>query len=149
MWCYGISHLIENNALMSNTPVHLAKTLTGLTGEALAEQMGISAPHLSRLKTGRVPTTTDHIKKLATICGVTEQEFYSLLAGDEAVADNSSISVVGTTADEPLLFDGTLMNDALFSAREIDQKYTNGRSKSEHFNKLLYAIYEFLNSEAK
>jgi transcriptional regulator with XRE-family HTH domain len=144
MWCYGITQGFENNAYMSKTPVNIALILSGLKGEDLADRMGISAPHLSRLKTGKSPTTNIHVQKLAEICGVTEQEFYRLMAGDETVSPKASRSVAGVDPDERLMFNSDWMEDALDAARSIDQKYANGRAKTEDFKPLLHAIYRFL-----
>lgn len=147
MLCYGISQAVENNAYMSKTPVNIAKQISGLSGEALADLLGISAPHLSRMNTGKSPTTTEHIKRLAEICGVTEQEFYGLLAGDETVSNRAARAVVGKNADEPLLIKSAVMDPALEAARGIDRDYTNGKAKSENFKVLLKAIYDFLEAE--
>ena len=147
MICYGFSQGFENNAYMSKTPVNLAKMLTGLKGEALADKMGISAPHLSRLNTGKSPTTTDHIKKLAEICDVTEKEFYALMAGDENVSSKAARAVVGSEADEPLLIKPDLMDEALDEARGIDRRHAGGLAKSENFKQLLNAIYKFIEAE--
>ncbi|MEP1930766.1 MAG: helix-turn-helix transcriptional regulator [Roseibium sp.] len=147
MWCYGFAQVFENNTYMSKTPVNLAKLLSGLTGEILAEQMGISAPHLSRLNTGRSPTTTDHIRQLAKICNITEQEFYALMAGDGNVTPRAARAIAGSAAVEPLLIKSDIMDAALEVARQIDRDCTGGRAKTENFKPLLYAIYKFLDNE--
>lgn len=147
MLCYGHFQGVENNACMSKTPVNIAKEISGLSGEDLADRMGISAPHLSRMNTGKSPTTTEHIKKLAEICDVTEQEFYGLLAGDSSVSDRAARAVVGKNADEPLLIKSSIMDPSLEAAREIDRQYTNGKARSENFKVLLKAIYDFLEAE--
>ena len=128
---------------MGKTPVKLASDLTGLKGEELAERLGVSAPHVSRLKTGKSPTTTDHIKKLAEICNVSEQEFYSLLAGDLDVRPGAG-NFAGVAADEPLLVESELFELAFEEARNLDQRYANGHAKSSSVKRLLYAIYRFI-----
>lgn len=130
---------------MVDTPIKLAKQLTGLTGEALAKRLGVSAPHLSRLANAKTPTSSRHIKKLAEICDISESEFYKLLGqSGEVAAEESGRKVMGVSPSELLLFDPEYFNLAHDEARRIDAKFAHGKSESMQFAKLQNAIYEFI-----
>lgn len=144
---YGVTHKTGNNAHMSNSPVKIAKSISGLSGEELAAALGISAPHLSRLNTGKSKTNTDHIEKLAEICGISTEKFYALMSGDQSVAEDVTKTVTGTGSDQALLISSAVMDDALNEARDLDRKYAAGRAKSDNFKKLLFAIYTFIEAE--
>lgn len=144
---YGVTQKLSNNTHMSNSPVKIAKSISGLSGEELAAQLGISAPHLSRLNTGKSKTNTDHIMKLAEICGISVEDFYALMSGDKAVAQSVTPSVTGTAPDEALLISSAVMDDALNVARDLDRKFAAGRAKSDNFKKLLFALYTFIEAE--
>lgn len=145
--CYGVSQRVRNNAPMIKTPVKLAIEMTKCTGEELAEKLGISAPHVSRLRTGKSPTSTDVIAKLAEICGVSEPEFYRLLGGDTDVRPEASRGISGSEPDEPVLFKPALFDIAVEETRKLDAKYAKGAAQSKNFNKLMHAIYKFIDAE--
>lgn len=133
---------------MSKTPVALGMELTGMKGETLAEAMGISAPHLSRLKTGKSETSTKHIKRLAEICGVSETEFYAMMSGDtRAISDASAKAVAGVPADEKLLIDPHAFRKAYKRAKEIENELLGGRGSSRDFAVILHEIYQDLIAE--
>lgn len=144
---YGVTSRVRNNAHMIKTPVKLAIELTDMTGEELADKLGISAPHVSRLRTGKSPTTTDVIAKLAEICGVTQSEFYRLLGGDENVRSEASQNVSGTEPDEPLQFKPHIFDLAVEETRRLDAKFARGQAQSKHFSALMHAIYKFIDAE--
>lgn len=144
---YGVTSLVRNNAPMIKTPVKLAIELTDMTGEELADKLGISAPHVSRLRTGKSPTTTDVISKLAEICGITVSEFYRLLAGDEEVRSQAARNVAGTEPDEPLQFKPQIFDLAVEETRRLDAMFANGQAQSKNFSTLMHAIYKFIDAE--
>ncbi|MCV0429282.1 MAG: helix-turn-helix domain-containing protein [Roseibium sp.] len=149
---YGVSHSLRNNARMIKTPVQLAIEIRKgsghkITGEELADKLGISAPHVSRLKTGKSATTTDVIAKLAEICEITESEFYRLLGSDGDVRSEAAQNVSGTEPDEPLLFKPALFEAAVAETRKLDAKYAKGQAASKNFNALMHAIYKFIDAE--
>lgn len=70
----------RNNTAMTKNPIKVAKDLSGLTGEQLAEKIGISASYLSRLGSKNRSVKTDLLDKLAEVVGMSSAEFYSRLA---------------------------------------------------------------------
>ncbi len=147
IWDYGVTSPVRNNAPMIKTPVKLAIELTDMTGEDLADKLGMSAPHLSRLRTGKSPTSTDVIAKLAEICGITVSEFYRLLGGDDEVRSQAARNVSGTEPDEPLQFKPQIFDLAVEETRRLDAKFANGQAQSRHFSALMHAIYKFIDAE--
>lgn len=144
---YGVSSRVRNNAHMIKTPVKLAIELTSFTGEDIADKLGFSAPHVSRLRNGKSATSTDVISKLAEICGITESEFYRLLGGDDSIRSEITQKLSGTEPDEPILYNQALFDLAVEETRRLDALYANGTAKSKSFSTLMAAIYKFLSSE--
>ncbi|MFN3250092.1 helix-turn-helix domain-containing protein [Roseibium album] len=149
---YGLSREPGNNASMTKTPVQLAldlrkKSGVKMTGEELADKLGISAPHVSRLKTGKSDTTTGVIEKLAEICEISVSEFYRLLGSDGDVRSEAGQNVSGTVPDEPLLFKPPLFEIAVAETRRLDATYAKGQASQKNFNVLMHAIYKFIEAE--
>lgn len=133
-----------NNGLMTRGPVQLAKELTGLTGEKLAEKMQISPAHLSRLARNRRTINSKHIEKLAEICGRTPEEFYRLLGTAPGDVEEAASMLTGRPHDEPLLIDPKIFKKAYDRAREIEKAMLGGRGSNEDFALILDQAYQDL-----
>ncbi len=64
---------------MTKNPIQVAKELSGLKGEDLAERIGISASYLSRLGSNSRSIKTQMLDKIAEALGMTTTEFYGYL----------------------------------------------------------------------
>ncbi len=109
----------RNNDSMTKNPIKAAKKISGLTGEQLAEKIGISASYLSRLGSKDRPVKTDLIDKLAEAVGMSSAEFYGVMAGEsvppERTANPGKARVAGILEPEqlPLLGDLNGIGDYL------------------------------------
>ncbi|MGH0004103.1 helix-turn-helix domain-containing protein [Pseudovibrio ascidiaceicola] len=68
---------------MENNPIKVAKAITGLTGDELAERLDISPGYLSRMANNKRKVTTELIESLARICDLSLGDFYSAMASPE------------------------------------------------------------------
>ncbi len=130
-----------NNALMHKSPIKLAKELSGLTGERLAEELGISPAHLSRMGSNKRRITTDHIERLARVCGKSTEEFYKLLGTTPAEIEDAVEALSGHPADEPLMLDPVIFRKAYERAKSIEQTMLGGRGSNADFAVILEQVY--------
>ncbi|WP_139052125.1 helix-turn-helix domain-containing protein [Roseibium sp. TrichSKD4] len=133
--------LTGNNLVMPKSPISLAKSLTGLTGEKLAEKLGVSATHLSRMGSNKRRITTEHIEKLAEISGKSVDEFYSLLGTHPADILEAQEALSGHSANDALLIDPNLFKKAYERARAIEQTMLGGRGSNADFAIILEQAY--------
>lgn len=130
-----------NNRSMDKSPIRLAKQLSGLTGERLAEELGISAAHLSRMGNKKRRITTEIIDKLAAICGKSSDEFYQLLGTDQQEVEEAAEALTGHPVDEPLMLDPELFKRAYERAKHIEQTMLGGRGSNSDFAVILEQTY--------
>jgi phage repressor protein C with HTH and peptisase S24 domain len=96
---------------MTKNPVKVAKELSGLKGEQLAERIGISAGYLSRLGSSKRAIKTDLIDKLAEVSGLTTADFYLHLSDEEnapkptKLSDSAKVAALLQPATIPLFGD--------------------------------------------
>ncbi|WP_208996488.1 helix-turn-helix domain-containing protein [Pseudovibrio ascidiaceicola] len=104
---------------MTKNPVKVAKELSGLTGEQLAEKIGISASYLSRLGSKGRSIKTDLIDKLAEAVGMSTAEFYGQISNDSssperpAFSEKAQVASLLEPAQLPLLGDLNGIGDYL------------------------------------
>lgn len=133
-----------NNRLMNKSPINLAKQLSGLSGEKLAEQLGISAAHLSRMGNKKRRITTETIEKLAAICGKTPDQFYQLLGTDPLSVEEAAEALASHPVDEPLMLDPDLFKQAYDRAKHIEHAMLGGRGSNSDFAVILEQTYNEL-----
>lgn len=130
-----------NNGSMTKGPIKLAKELSGLTGEQLAEKLGISPAHLSRMNSRKRKVTTDTIDKLAAICGKTSEEFFHLMGQKPGDVESATEQLTGHDVDELLLINPDIFKKAYERARAIEQTMLGGRGSNADFAIILEQAY--------
>ena len=133
-----------NNRVMNKSPIRLAKQLSGLSGEKLAEELGISPAHLSRMGTKKRRITTETIEKLAAICGKSPDQFYQLLGTDPLAVEEAAEALTSHPVDEPLMLDPDLFKKAYDRAKHIEQTMLGGRGSNSDFAVILEQTYNEL-----
>lgn len=140
--------LIGNNGDMHKSPFNLAKKITGFTGERLAEELGISAGHLSRMANSKRRISTEYINRLARVCDMTTEEFYRLLGTTPGDSDEAAEALVGHPADEPLMLDPIIFKKAYERAKAIEKTTLGGRGSNADFAVIFDEVYaDFADSE--
>lgn len=130
-----------NNRVMNKSPIQLAKQLSGLTGEKLAEHLGVSPAHLSRMGSKKRRITTHHIEKLAAICGKTTEEFYQLLGTNPSQVEEAAEALTGHPSDERLMLDPERFKKAYARAKAIEQTMLGGRGSNADFAVIFDEVY--------
>jgi len=133
--------LFGNNKCMHKSPIKLAKQITGYTQERLAEELGISPGHLSRMSNSKRRITTDYIERLASVCDVTTDEFYRLLGTEPGDVENASENLVGHTANEPLVLNPSVFKKAYERAKAIEKTTLGGRGSNADFAVIFDEVY--------
>lgn len=126
---------------MNKSPIKLAKKLSGLTGEKLAEHLDISPAHLSRMGSKKRRITTEHIEKLAAICGKSTDEFYQLLGASPSELEDATEALTGHPVDEPLMIDPVVFQKAYERAKMIEKTILGGRGSDADFAVILEQAY--------
>ncbi|MEP0233431.1 MULTISPECIES: helix-turn-helix transcriptional regulator [Roseibium] len=132
---------------MNKSPIKLAKELTGFTGEKLAEALGVSPPHLSRMTSKKRRITTDHIEKLAAISGKTTEEFYQLLGTTPAEIEDMAEALTGHPTTAPLMLEPDIFKRAYDRARAIEETMLGGRGSNADFAVILEKAYADLTDQ--
>lgn len=70
---------VSSNDQMAHNAIDVAKSLSGLTGERLAEVLDVSPAFVSRLKRGERRLNVDMLSRLAEACGVSMADFTGLM----------------------------------------------------------------------
>ncbi|WP_306147214.1 MULTISPECIES: helix-turn-helix transcriptional regulator [unclassified Roseibium] len=130
-----------NNAFMHKSPIKLAKHLTGFTGERLAEELGISAAHLSRMSNNKRRITTDLIDRLARVSNKTPEEFYRLLGTTPGEVEEAAEALTGHPSDEPLMINPDAFRKAYERARTIEETMLGGRGSNADFAVIFEQVY--------
>lgn len=132
---------LGNNAVMHKSPIKLAKQITGYTGERLAEELGISAAHLSRMGNNKRKVTTQLIERLANVSGKSVEEFYRLLGTTPGEVEEAAEALSGHPAEEPLMLRPEAFKRAYERARVIEETMLGGRGSNADFAVIFEEVY--------
>ncbi|WP_420415092.1 helix-turn-helix domain-containing protein [Roseibium sp.] len=126
---------------MHKSPIKLAKQITGYTGERLAEELGISPAHLSRMSNNKRRITTQLIERLAHVSGKSTEEFYQLLGTTQGEVEQAAEVLSGHPAGEPLMIDPDTFKKAYDRARVIEETMLGGRGSNADFAVIFEEVY--------